>query len=112
MLKKPNGTYRAQELLGDELWNASIGELLLAVVCKLVDRPEEVTAEYVKSDSLLYLQFDVGEGEVGKVMGKEHLTIHSIRTLAFAMLGAAGGKRRRCDIGVKSQRDDYDSASS
>lgn len=102
MLKKASGTYPAKELLGEELRNAEIGELLTAVVCKLVNTPSEVKVEFVELESLTVLEFAVGQGDVGKAVGRDGRLIDALRTLAYAMLGANGESHRRCEIGVRS----------
>ena len=63
-------------------------DFLEFIVKSLVDNPEKVSVSEVKGDRTTVLELRVGEGELGKVIGKRGNTAHSIRTL----LGAASAK--------------------
>ena len=54
----------------------------------LVDKPDEVKVAEVKGERTIVLELRVGEGDLGKVIGKRGQTAKSIRTL----LGAASAK--------------------
>ena len=54
----------------------------------LVDKPDEVKVTEVKGERTIVLELRVGEGDLGKVIGKRGQTAKSIRRL----LGAASGK--------------------
>ncbi|RKY83280.1 RNA-binding protein [candidate division KSB1 bacterium] len=54
----------------------------------LVDKPEEVTVTEVEGERTTVYELRVGDGDLGKVIGKRGQTAKSIRTL----LGAASAK--------------------
>jgi predicted RNA-binding protein YlqC (UPF0109 family) len=54
----------------------------------LVDKPEEVSVTEVDGERVTVYELRVGEGDLGKVIGKHGQTAKSIRTL----LGAASSK--------------------
>ena len=54
----------------------------------LVDKPEEVKVTEVEGERVTVYELRVGDGDLGKVIGKRGQTAKSIRTL----LGAAAAK--------------------
>ena len=54
----------------------------------LVDKPEEVKVAEVEGERVTVYELRVGDGDLGKVIGKRGQTAKSIRTL----LGAAAAK--------------------
>ncbi len=54
----------------------------------LVDKPDDVVVTEVEGERTTVYELRVGEGDLGKVIGKRGQTAKSIRTL----LGAASGK--------------------
>jgi len=54
----------------------------------LVDKPEEVMVTEVEGERTMVYELRVGDGDLGKVIGKRGQTAKSIRTL----LGAASAK--------------------
>jgi predicted RNA-binding protein YlqC (UPF0109 family) len=102
MLNLQNGTYLANEVISDSVRDAEIGELLVAVVRRLVDEPEDVNVEFLRSDHTDLLEFYVAPDDVSKVVGKGGATIAALRKLAYAMLGASGVKGRKYMISARS----------
>jgi hypothetical protein len=55
------------------------------LVKKLVDRPNEVSITEVKGEKTIVLELRVGEGELGKVIGKGGRIAQAIRVLLGAV---------------------------
>ena len=72
--------------------------LIETVVKKLVDKPDEVNVEAVESDQTIIYELTVGDGDYGKVIGKNGRNISALRTLVFAINAKEGGKRARLDL--------------
>lgn len=52
---------------------------------QLVDRPEEVQVHEVLGEQTTIYELKVGEGELGKIIGKHGQTIRAIRTILSAV---------------------------
>jgi len=63
-------------------------EFVEFIVKHLVDKPDEVVVTEVKGERTIVYELRVGDGDLGKVIGKHGQTVKSIRML----LGAASGK--------------------
>ena len=63
-------------------------EFVEFIVKSLVDNPEKVSVTEVKGERITILEVKVGEGDMGKIIGKRGQNAQSIRTL----LGAASAK--------------------
>ena len=74
-------------------------ELLVALVTKIVDHPEEVTVTEVEGERAAILELRVNESDVGKVIGREGKIINALRTLVKA---AAGRESKRITIELLS----------
>ena len=59
-------------------------EVVEVLVQALVDRPEEVEVTESTRGNTVYLQVMVGQGEMGKVIGKQGRIINAIRAVANA----------------------------
>lgn len=59
-------------------------ELLETIACSLVDYPEEVRVNEIKTDRTLILKLKVAREDIGKVIGKQGKIAKAIRTLAKA----------------------------
>jgi predicted RNA-binding protein YlqC (UPF0109 family) len=66
-------------------------ELIQYLAKCLVDSPEEVEVHEIASDTTTVLELRVGEGDLGKIIGKHGRTILAIRTV----LSAAAAKENR-----------------
>jgi len=64
----------------------------------LVDKPDEVNVDIVETEQRLIYELTVGEGDYGKVIGKQGRNISALRTLVFAINAKEGGKRARLDV--------------
>jgi predicted RNA-binding protein YlqC (UPF0109 family) len=63
----------------------------------LVDRPEAVEVKEVEGEKTMVYELRVGEGDLGKVIGRKGQTAKSIRTLLTAA-SAKRGKRAVLEI--------------
>jgi uncharacterized protein len=61
-----------------------IKELVDFVIRALVDQPDEVVVTAVTGEKTSVYELRVGEGDLGKVIGKHGRTIRAIRTLLSA----------------------------
>ena len=67
------------------------------IVKALVDRPDEVVVTEVEGSRTTVFELRVGQGDLGKVIGKNGQTAKSIRTL-LAAVSARQGKRSVLEI--------------
>ncbi|HAV22481.1 MAG: RNA-binding protein [Ignavibacteria bacterium GWA2_55_11] len=72
-------------------------EFLEFMVRHLVDQPEKIMVATEERDDGLVFRLSVGEGEVGKIIGKEGRTAAALRTLLRAV-AAKQGKRALLEI--------------
>lgn len=72
-------------------------DFLEYVVRALVDRPEAVTINEVEGSRTTVYELRVGQGDLGKVIGKNGQTARSLRTLLGAV-SARQGKRAVLEI--------------
>tara|TARA_Y100001970_G_C13893490_1_gene679939 strand:- start:435 stop:668 length:234 start_codon:yes stop_codon:yes gene_type:complete len=73
-------------------------ELLEDIVKSIVDKPEEVSISVTESENTQIYELRVGEGDVGKVIGKHGKNVGAIRTLLSAHTAKEGGKRSILEI--------------
>ena len=73
-------------------------DLLLDVVKSIVDKPDEVNITITESENTQIFELRVGEGDVGKVIGKHGKNVGAIRTLLSAATAKEGGKRAILEI--------------
>lgn len=67
-------------------------EFIELIVRNLVDKPDEVHVSEIHGEKTVVCELRVGEGDLGKVIGKHGQTARSIRTL-IAAVSAKQGKR-------------------
>ena len=67
------------------------------IVKSLVDDPDEVNVKEVEGSRTTVYELRVGQGDLGKVIGKQGQTAKSIRTL-LAAVSARQGKRAVLEI--------------
>jgi len=73
-------------------------EFIEQAIKLLVDKPDEVSIDIVETDQRLIYELKVGDGDYGKVIGKNGRNISALRTLVFAINAKEGGKRARLDV--------------
>jgi len=72
-------------------------EFLEFMVKHLVDKPHEVQVNEIDGERTVVYELRVGQGDMGKVIGKHGKTAKSIRTL-LAAASAKAGKRAVLEI--------------
>ena len=78
--------------------NMEMKELLEGMIKAIVDKPDEVNIDLTESENTLIYELKVGEGDVGKVIGKKGKNVGSLRTLLSAAPAKAGGNRAILEI--------------
>ena len=73
-------------------------KLLEDIVKSLVDKPDEVKININESENTIVYELNVGEGDIGKVIGKKGKNVNSIRTILSASNAKEGGKRAILEI--------------
>tara|TARA_B100000700_G_scaffold288702_1_gene345448 strand:- start:282 stop:515 length:234 start_codon:yes stop_codon:yes gene_type:complete len=73
-------------------------DVLISVVKAIVDKPDEVTLDVTESENTQIYELRVGDGDVGKVIGKQGKNVSAIRTLLSAATAKEGGKRAILEI--------------
>lgn len=72
-------------------------EFIEFIAKHLVDKPEEVRVTEVDGERTIVYELRVGEGDLGKVIGKRGQTARSLRTIIGAA-SAKSGKRAVLEI--------------
>jgi predicted RNA-binding protein YlqC (UPF0109 family) len=72
-------------------------ELIEYVVKALVDNPDKVAVKEIAGEKSIIYELRVGEGDLGKVIGKEGRTAKAIRTIITAA-AMKQGKRTVLEI--------------
>ena len=73
-------------------------ELLIGMIKAIVDKPDEVDISLTESENTVIYELRLGDGDVGKVIGKKGRNVTAIRTLLSAATAKAGGKRSILEI--------------
>tara|TARA_B100001142_G_scaffold307233_1_gene337655 strand:+ start:85 stop:318 length:234 start_codon:yes stop_codon:yes gene_type:complete len=73
-------------------------DILIDVVKSIVDKPDEVSIDVTESENTQIFELRVGDGDVGKVIGKQGKNVGAIRTLLSAATAKEGGKRAILEI--------------
>jgi predicted RNA-binding protein YlqC (UPF0109 family) len=72
-------------------------ELIAFIAKGLVDDPDGVQVKAIEGEKTIILELTVGEGDLGKVIGKEGRTARAMRTL-LAATSAKQSKRAVLEI--------------
>ena len=73
-------------------------ELLIEIIKAIVDKPDEVDITLTESENTMIYELRLGDGDVGKVIGKKGKNVGAIRTLLTAASAKEGGKRAILEI--------------
>ncbi len=73
-------------------------ELLESMVKSIVDKPDEVEVSVTEGEDTLVYELRLGDGDLGKVIGKRGKNINAIRTIIFAASAKEGTKRSVIEI--------------
>lgn len=68
-------------------------EMIENIVKSIVDKPDEVNINIAESENTKIYEISVGDGDIGKVIGKRGKNVSAIRTLVSAVSAKEGGKR-------------------
>ncbi len=72
-------------------------ELVEFIAKSLVDNPDEVEVKEISGERVTLFELSVGDGEVGKVIGKGGRTANAMRTLLNSV-STKQGKRAELEI--------------
>jgi len=73
-------------------------ELLTEMIKAMVDKPDEVDINLTESENTNIFELRLGDGDVGKVIGKKGINVMALRTILSAATAKAGGKRSILEI--------------
>ncbi len=73
-------------------------KLLNDMVRAIVDRPEEVNISINENDTTKIYELTVGEGDLGKVIGKKGRNINALRIILSAVTAKEGDKRAILEV--------------
>jgi hypothetical protein len=73
-------------------------ELLTEMIKAIVDKPDEVDITLTESENTNIFELRLGDGDVGKVIGKKGKNVMALRTILSAATAKAGGKRSILEI--------------
>ena len=73
-------------------------QLLGEMVRAIVDKPDEVDVTLTESENTKIYELRLGDGDVGKVIGKKGRNVSAIRTILSASSAKEGGKRSILEI--------------
>ena len=73
-------------------------KLLEDMVKSIVDKPDEVKVVVNESDSTKIFELSVGDGDLGKVIGKKGKNVTALRTILTAATAKEGGKRAILEV--------------
>ena len=80
-------------------------EVIEFLVRHLVDKPDEVRVNEVTGGHTIIFELHVGDGDIGKVIGKHGQTAQSLRTILSAV-SAKNGQRSFLEIMDDAKRTD------
>ena len=73
-------------------------DLLIDIIKAMVDKPDEVDITLTESENTMIYELRLGDGDVGKVIGKKGRNVGAIRTILTAASAKEGGKRSMLEI--------------
>ncbi len=68
------------------------------MVKAMVDKPDEVSVNVNESDSTKIYELAVGEGDLGKVIGKKGRNVNALRIILSAATAKEGDKRAILEV--------------
>lgn len=73
-------------------------KLLSEMVKAIVDKPDDVSVNVNESDSTKIYELAVGDGDLGKVIGKKGRNVNALRIILSAATAKEGDKRAILEI--------------
>ena len=73
-------------------------KLLAEMIKAIVDLPDEVKVIVNESENTRIYELAVGEGDIGKVIGKKGKNVNALRVILSAATAKEGGKRAILEV--------------
>ena len=73
-------------------------KLLTDMIKAIVDLPDEVKVIVNESENTRIYELAVGEGDIGKVIGKKGKNVNALRVILSAATAKEGGKRAILEV--------------
>jgi len=73
-------------------------KLLSDMVKAIVDKPDEVSVNVNENDSNKIYELTVGDGDLGKVIGKKGRNVNALRIILSAVTAKEGDKRAILEV--------------
>ena len=73
-------------------------KLLNEMVKAIVDKPDEVSVNINETDDAKIYELTVGEGDLGKVIGKKGRNVNALRIILSAATAKEGDKRSILEV--------------
>ena len=73
-------------------------KLLEDMVKSIVDKPDELKVVVNESDSTKIFELSVGDGDLGKVIGKKGRNVNALRVILSAATAKEGDKRAILEV--------------
>ena len=73
-------------------------KLLCEMVKAIVDKPDDVSVNVNESDSTKIYELAVGDGDIGKVIGKKGRNVNALRIILSAATAKEGDKRAILEV--------------
>jgi predicted RNA-binding protein YlqC (UPF0109 family) len=73
-------------------------KLLSDMVKAMVDKPDEVSVNINESESTKIYELSVGDGDLGKVIGKKGRNVNALRIILSAATAKEGDKRAILEV--------------
>ena len=73
-------------------------KLLSDMVKAMVDKPDEVSVNINESESTKIYELTVGDGDLGKVIGKKGRNVNALRIILSAATAKEGDKRAILEV--------------
>ncbi len=84
-------------------------EFIEHMIRQLVDEPEQVRVNEIAGERTVVFELRVGDGDMGKVIGRGGQTVRSVRTLLTAA-AARQGKRSVLEVLENDKRENSEAA--
>ena len=73
-------------------------KLLCEMVKAIVDRPDDVSINVKENDDAKIYELTVGDGDLGKVIGKKGRNVNALRIILSAVTAKEGDKRAILEV--------------
>ena len=73
-------------------------KFLADMIKAIVDKPDDVNISASEEENAIIYELSVGDGDLGKVIGKRGKNINAVRTLLSAANTKDGGKRAIIEV--------------